>query len=122
MSNNFTISLASVRLSIQRFPCLFGAQHGHEVVGPGLSLFRASIFVIPLLFVRKPIGSHGTVSQKPEIFCGRHVFQSPLSPSFLKFGLRQKQVIPTPLLCKKVFVTRFFIQHIDGTQQILSVL
>ena len=50
----------------QRLPWHFVAQHGYEVVGPGLSrLCRASIFVISLLFVRKSIGSHGTVCHKP---------------------------------------------------------
>ena len=48
----------------QWFPWHFVAQYGYEVVGPGLSLCRASVFVISLLFVRKSIDSHGTVYQR----------------------------------------------------------
>ena len=48
-----------------RFPKHNVAQHGYELVGPGLSLCRANISVISLFFVRKPIGSYGTVCQRP---------------------------------------------------------
>ena len=49
---------------IQWLPWHFVAHHGYDVVGPGLSFCRASIFVISLLFVRKSVGSHDTKCQK----------------------------------------------------------